>query len=264
MPDQQFGFEFNPPSGGLPELWTPDDIYAHCDQKTIEAFAEDRRVERKRFEISQRDFAAYLSMWANTQPSGGVTFVGVANDGTIRGCVHGSTDHLNEFETARKLCPDAHYELKRIPVTDADGKDNFVVAVRVYYRPDKLVETVDGSAYVREGDEKRLLTEAEKREIRLNKGELDAETERVTLAFPDAFDLTLMTQFRDAYVSKRSLPARYTVADVLQLCKLGKKIASGFVPNLACAILFAKDSRAIVPGAFIRVFRYEGTEEGLG
>lgn len=33
---------------------------------------------------------------------------------------------------------------------------------------------------------------------------------------------------------------------------------------MACAILFAQDSRVVVPGAFIRVFRYEGMEEGLG
>ena len=264
MADDQFTFNFNPPAAALPELWTPDDIYSNCTQTTVESFAEDRRVERKRFEISQRDFAAYLSMWANTQPSGGITFIGVANDGKVLGCTHGTTDHLNEFETARRICPDARYELKRVPVLDASGNDNFVIAVRVHYRPDKLVETSDGSAYIREGSEKRLLSEAEKREIRLNKGELDAETERVPLKYPDDFDIHFMTLFRDAYVAKRNLPARYQVEDVLQLCKLGQKAAAGFQPNLACAILFAKDSRSIVPGAFIRVFRYEGTDEGLG
>lgn len=264
MSDSQFQFDFNPPAQALPELWTPDDIYDNCDQKTIEAFSEDRRVERKRVEVSQKDFAAYLSMWANTQPYGGIVFIGVANDGAIRGCLSSGVEHLNEFETARRLCSDASYELKRIPVVDEKGNDNFVIAVRVYYRADKLVETVDGNAYIREGDEKRLLSETEKREIRLNKGELDAEGERVTIPFPDGFDTALMARFRDSYVQNRALPARYSVVDILQLCKLGTKTAQGFAPNLACAILFAKDSRAILPGAFIRVFRYEGVEEGLG
>lgn len=264
MANEQFGFDFSPPASALPELWTPDDIYNHCDENTIRAFSEDRRVERKRYEVSQRDFAAYLSMWANTQPTGGVIFIGVANDGTILGCAHGSTEHLNEFETARRLCPDAMFETKRVQVTDNKGRQNFIVAVRVHYRADKLVETSDGAAFVREGSEKRALSEAEKREIRLNKGELDAETERVNLPFPDAFNSSLMAQFRDAYVSKRNLPPRYGIDDVLQLCKLGKKTADGFVPNLACAIIFGQDSRLIAPGAFIRVIRYEGTEEGLG
>jgi ATP-dependent DNA helicase RecG len=264
MAENQLQFDFSPPSSALPQLWTPDDIYAGCDQKTIETFAEDRRVERKRFEVSQKDFAAYLSMWSNTQPSGGVIFVGVDNDGSIRGCAHGGVDHLNEFETAHRLCPDARYEVKRVAVVDVRGADNFILAVRVFYRSDKLVETVDGSAFIREGDEKRLLGEAEKREIRLNKGELDAETERVSLRYPDDFNSDLLGIFREAYIEKRSLPPRYTTEDILQLCKLGQKTVNGFAPNLACAILFASDPRLIIPGAFIRVFRYEGAEEGLG
>jgi ATP-dependent DNA helicase RecG len=51
----------------------------------------------------------------------------------------------------------------------------------------------------------------------------------------------------------------------LQLSKFGKKDAlKGFQPNLACALLFAKDPRAIVPGAFVRVMRYDSVEEGFG
>jgi ATP-dependent DNA helicase RecG len=262
--DDQLGFDFKPPAENLRELWTPDDIYKHCNDTTIRTFGEDRRVERKRVEVSQRDFAAYLSMWANTQPSGGVIFVGVDNQGKILGCKHCGTDHLNDFETARRLCPDAHFELKRVAVTDDHGHPNFIIAVRVHYRSDKLVEMTDGTAYIREGSEKRGLAEAEKREIRLNKGELDAETERVSLKFPDDFNADLLRQFREAFIAKRNLSSRYTLEEILQLSKLGMRTAEGFRPNLACAILFAKDSRSIVPGAFIRVIRYEGTEEGLG
>ncbi len=262
--DAQFAFDFNPPVSALPELWTPDDIYQSCDAKTVAAFSEDRRVERKRVEVAQRDFAAYLSMWSNTQPSGGVMFIGVADDGKILGCKHAGTEHLNEFETARKLCPDARFELQRVPVTDVKGDSNFIIAVRVFYRADKLVECNDGRAFVREGAEKRLLLEGEKRELRLNRGELDCETEKVALNFPDTFDQKLMARFRDNYVAKRQLTPRFKIEDVLQLCKLGKRIDGRFQPNLACAILFAKDSREILPGAFIRVLRYEGVEEHFG
>jgi ATP-dependent DNA helicase RecG len=262
--DPQFAFDFNPPASALPELWTPDDIYLACDAATISRFAEDRRVERKRVEVAQRDFAAYLSMWSNTQPSGGVMFIGVGDDGSMLGCKHSSTDHLNEFETARKLCPDARFELKRVPITDRNGEPNFIIAVRVLYRADKLVECHDGRAFVREGSEKRQLLETEKRELRLNRGELDCETEKVAISFPDDFDQKLMARFRDNYVAKRSLTPRYQIEDVLQLCKLGKRAGGRFEPNLACAILFAKDSREILPGAYIRVLRYEGTEERFG
>ncbi|MCB9956829.1 MAG: putative DNA binding domain-containing protein [Caulobacterales bacterium] len=261
MSENQLELEFNAPLPTLPQLWTPDDIFSSLDEDTIVRFREDGRVERKRASVSPKDLAQYTSMWANTQPSGGITFIGVENDGKISGCKNIETSHLNDLESVRTLVPDAQFEFRRVPV---DGGNNFVLVMRVYYREDKLVETADGSAFVREGDKKRKLTEQEKREIRLNKGELDAETERVSLKFPDDFDETLLAQFRSQYLEKRRLPSRYGIEDVLSLSKLGKKTGDRFQPNLACALLFAKDPRETVPGAFIRVIRYDGEEEKFG
>lgn len=262
--DEQLGFDFSAPTHELPQLWTPDDIYNDCDQKTIETFSEDRRVERKRVEIGQKDLADYLSMWSNTQPSGGVMFIGVDKNGKLLGCKHCETSHLNDLETARRHCPDARYDLKRVKILDHKGEDNFILVMRVQYRAEKLVETDAGNAFIREGEEKRRLSEPEKREIRLNKGELDIESERVPLDFPDDFDNNLMSEFRDAYIGKRNLTSRYTLEDILQLVKLGKVGVNGFEPNLACAILFAKDPTVVTPGAYIRVMRYEGVEEQFG
>lgn len=265
MPEEQLPLDLPPPSAELPQLWTPDDIYNNCNQDTVGRFAEDRRVERKRIEINQKTLGEYLSMWANTQPHGGVLLLGVDNNGEVIGCRHSNIKHLNDLDSApRRFCPDAKYDSKRVKVVDRKGEANFIIAIRVYYRPDKLVETIEGAAFVREGEEKRSLSEAEKREIRLNKGELDAETERVPLVYPDDFDVSLMNEFRHAYIVKRNLTPRYSVEEVLELCQLGKRLAGRFQPNLACAIVFAKNSRAIVPGAFIRVVRYEGKEEQFG
>lgn len=263
-PADQLAFDFNAPLETLPQLWTPDDIFNSCDQRTIELFGEDRRVERKRIEVNVLDLAEYLSMWANTQPSGGIVFIGVANSGEIKGCKHGAQNHLNEIEAVRKHCSDARIEFRRIAVTNSAQEDDFVLALRVYYREDKLVETNDGSAFVREGEEKRRLTETEKREIRLNKGEVASEAEAVNLRFPDDFDADLISSYHQNFLKKRSLGPRYTVTDVLQLSKLGKKKGNDFMPNLACTLLFAKDPRTVVPGAFIRVIRYEGSEEQFG
>jgi ATP-dependent DNA helicase RecG len=264
MTHEQLSFDFNAPLASLPQLWTPDDIFKNLDDETIQRFKEDARLERKAATVSQKDLSEYFSMWANTQPSGGIVLVGVANDGQITGCKHIEDEHLNDLEATRRLCPDARFEVKRCSVKNKSGDDDFVIAFRVHYREDRLVETVSGDAFIREGDEKRKLTEAEKREIRLNKGELDVESERVTLAFPDDFDATLLSNFRDQYIAKRQLAQRYSIEDVLQLSKLGRRGAQGFEPNLACALLFAKDARLIAPGAYIRVIRYDGAEEAFG
>lgn len=261
---EQLAFDFNAPLPTLPQLWTPDDIFTSCDQAVIERFKEDNRVERKRAQVSQRDLADYLSMWGNTQPHGGIVFIGVEKDGSISGCAGTETNHLNDLQTIQRFCSDARHEFKKVAVTNAKGQSDYVLVLRVYYRADKLAEMADGNAYIREGEEKRRLTETEKREIRLNKGELDVESEPVNLNFPDDFDLQLLNEYRDQYLAKRQLAQRFTIEDVLALSKFGKPSAAGFKPNLACALLFAKDSRTVVPGAYIRVLRYDGTEEGFG
>jgi ATP-dependent DNA helicase RecG len=260
----QLSLDFNAPLQSLPQLWTPDDIFRSIDQSTLERFKEDSRIERKRATISPKDLSEYVSMWANTQPFGGIVLIGIEHDGLLSGCKHIETEHINKLETVRRLCPDGRHEFTRVKVVNSKGEDDFVIALRIFYRDDKLVENVDGSAFIREGDEKRKLTETEKREIRLNKGELDVESERVPLKFPGDFDNRLLSAYRAQYIAKRTLQSRYTIEDILRLSKLGKIGAQGFEPNLACAILFAIDPRTVVPGAYVRVIRYEGVEEKFG
>jgi ATP-dependent DNA helicase RecG len=201
-------------------------------------------------------------MWANTQPTGGVTFLGVSDDGKLVGCKDVAQAHLNDLEAVRALCPDGRIEFKRVGITNERDQSDFILVMRVYYRDDKLVKTTKGEAYIREGDRKRRLTETEKREIRLNKGELDVESERITsLKYPEDFDVELLNQYWNDFVKKRTLEDRYTVEDVLRLGKLGRSGPRSFEPNLGCALLFAKDPRVVVPGAYIRVLRYDGEEQ---
>ena len=234
---EQLEFDFEAPLPSLPQLWTPDDIFIHLDSAAVQRFKEDGRLERKRARIAQRDLAEYYSMWANTQPNGGIILLGVENDGAISGCSSLSDNQLNEIDTTRRLCPDARCDFKRVAVPNARHKPDFIVAIRVYYREDKLVETTAGDAFIREGEDKRRLTELEKREIRLNKGQLDVEREKITLKYPEDFDTKLIALFHEQYVAKRRLTQKFTIEDVLQLTKLGKNYRSSFEPNLACGLL---------------------------
>ena len=129
--DEQFELEFHAPSIKLPQLWTPDDIFKAADQNIIQLFKEDSRVERKVAGIHADALGDYLSMYANTQPHGGVIFIGVENNGAISGCGRLTTEQLNKFETVRHYCPDARHEFKRIPIKNVSGEDDLIIALRV-------------------------------------------------------------------------------------------------------------------------------------
>jgi len=220
MPEQ-LTLDFNPPKPQLKQLWTPDDIYRALSREIVELFREDSRVERKSCRVQQRDLAEYLSMWANTQPHGGIIFIGVEKTGELTGCANLETEALNKLETVRRICPDAKHEFARVPIINSKGREDFVLAIRVYYRPDKLVETTDGEAYIREGDEKRRLNETEKREIRLNKGELRSVGANATrpkmraaaiavlvgiIQFGIVFDTSKEAKFRVQHAAKGCAP----------------------------------------------------------
>ncbi len=268
---EQLALDFEavpPPRPELVELWTPDDILAAAKKDGTEfpsRFREDSRVEWKSAKYDPKDLADYFSMWANTQPHGGLIVVGVEKNGAISGCRRCGVERVSEFErVGHEQCPDARFDVHRVEAPLPDGGTDFLLVFRVFYREDKLVETVRGEAYMRSGDRKRRLTEDEKREIRIGKGQIAYEKEPVSLDYPSDFDDLLIDEFCKHYRDKRGLGPRHTKEQILALNHLGKIFPGGFVPNLACALLFAVDPRAVAPGARVRFMRFEGTEEKSG
>lgn len=267
MPEQ-LTLDLPPPHPPLPELrqlWTPDDIYGALDEKLLREFAEDRRIERKSARTEPKNLGDYFSMWANTSPEGGLILVGIENNGVISGCRGLSDGQRNAIElTATRYCPDARTESKLIAATNKNGERDFVIAIRVLYRQDKVVETTSGEAFVRIGDEKHRLGGDEKRELRIAKGEIEYEKEPVNVKWPSDFDQLLVKDFCEQYAAKRMLATPHSREDILCLNHLGRIEAGRFAPNLACGLLFALDPRSIVPGARIRFMRFEGREERTG
>lgn len=270
MEQKEFEFSFpDPPPAGLPDLWTADDIFQHIINQGSDAFrelpTEDDRIEWKSARYETRKLGDYFSMWANTQPSGGNIIVGVENDGTITGCKSVGPQKISDLESVGPdHCPDARYDVRKIGVTLADGKSDFILLFRVLFRQDRLVETNRGEAFIRTGNRKRQLTELEKREVRIAKGEIHYEQEPCNLKYPDDFDELLIEEFCNRYRTIRRLREPKTREQILKLNHLGELDGRKFVPNLACAILFAHDPRSVVPGAKVRILRYEGEKQQTG
>lgn len=69
-----------------PATWTPRDIWTRLNQRVLEFFKEDRRIERKGVKKADLDdLATYYSTFSNT-PDGGLLVYGVENKGQIVGC----------------------------------------------------------------------------------------------------------------------------------------------------------------------------------
>ena len=148
---------------------------------------------------------------------------GINNDGVLEGCGSLQPQGLNRLEQAGgQYCPDARYTIRRVPFHRRDGTQDFVMLIRVFYHETKLVETVDGNAFVRRGWSKQRLRDPEKRETRISKGEVSYELEPCTgISYPTEFDEGLIGQFVEAYHRKKQLDAQHSREEVLEPCHLG-------------------------------------------
>ena len=247
-------------------LLTPDEIFDRADAALLEQLREDKRLERKPAGYRLDALAEYISMWANTAPSGGLVVVGMADGGVFQGLGNQGTDKLNRLEKApRDLCPDAKVRSKRIEVRLPKGERDFVLLFRVEYHPSRVVKTNKGDAFARWGDSKHKLNPDEVRQLQADKNEVSFETEPCGLEYPDDFDRAAVQRFCARVREEKGWgEAHHPDADVLTLMHLGKMKKDAFVPNIACALLFAKDPRLVVPGCRIRFLRFDGDHEGTG
>lgn len=263
---EQLKLMLNVPPGRDLRLFSIREIYGNLENINPVDLKEDRRFERKPSTIHAKALADYFSIFANTAPDGGVLLVGIEDDGAVSGCLMSAQEHLNDLERAGDVyCTNASYTCRNVKFLNRKGNPDFILAIWVQYSKDKLVETVDGSAYIRRGSSRRKLTADEVRELKDAKGQVAAEQEPVRLKYPEEFDANAVAQFAITVREMRSMSPDHTAEDILEFRHLGKKDRDGnFIPNVACALLFARDPESVVPGCRIRFFRYMGTVEGTG
>lgn len=246
-------------------LISPDELYQNAEA-FIARLKEDRRFERKSPRTNPRSLGEYFSMWANTQPEGGLIAVGIEDEGRIAGCKSLSQSELNEREQAGKIyCQDARASSKLVPATNQNGEADFILLIRVHYRPDKLVYDSQGHAWVRIGDQKHELTKEECRELEIDKGQIDCEQEPVPeMRYPEEFDTERVSLFAKTFRKSRNLSYEQSDEQLLALRHLGKFEDGRLIPNVACVLLFARDPSGRFPGCRIRFRRFEGIAEQTG
>jgi len=270
MPDQLdllellSGTDRQPP---LDELLTPDQIYESNDIALLVRLAEDDRFDRKGSRTPPSGLGSVFVAFSNGPSTrGGVVTFGI-NDKTreVEGCLRLSEERIQQIESASMVfCQGGRIVSRRVPVTNSAGQDDFIILFRVHYTHDRLICTSDGKAYERLGDKTREIDDIRKQQLRVDKGERPFEVEACPIPYPGGFDEVATKAFCRRIRSSRGLTVPHTDEEILTSLRLGARAAARFVPNNACALMFAKDPRVIFPGALVHFLKYRGTEELSG
>lgn len=155
----------------------------------------------------------------------------------------------------------ARYDTKRVPAVNQAGEDDFYILFRAHYHETRVVEAKGGKVFVRRADEKvELKTDQQRRQLRIDKGEVQFEQEMCNLHFPVDFDVELVRQFTSNVRKIRGIDPQTADERIMAALRLGKLSDGAFQPNIACGILFAKDPVSVIPGCKIHFLRYEGSD----
>lgn len=214
---------------------------------------EDQWFERKAIEVSQKMLARTLIAFANAE--GGTAIVGV-KDRSIQD-LNRFTKKINELRLtpSAQLCsPPIDCEVKEIATTSQDGASRFVLAFLV--TPSGQVHRgTDDSCYLRRGDRSLRLSLDEIRRLEYDRGARQFEAETVRdLTFADLPQKNIVP-FLEATGASRG---KKHLLRSRSLCDKDGRI------NNAAYLLFADSPLALLPGAYVRVCRFQGNERLTG
>jgi len=246
---------------------TPDEVFEQATERMLRHLVENDKFERKPSGIHANELGEYISMWANTRPSGGIIGIGIADNGEPIGCMKAGENRINNLKTAgHQHCPDAKVLTREVTFRRDDGQDDIVILMRVPYDGRRLVRTSADKAYWRVGSDKVQIPRETAADLEGDFGVRPFERERCHLAYPDDFNIPLIGEWAELVKADRKWADSTSKENVLENMQLGKVGRDGapFEPNMACALLFAKSPEAIIPGCRIHFLRFSGTAEGTG
>lgn len=264
--EQQLNFFSKLDNPTLEQLLTPDQIYESDDITTLLTLGEDHRLDYKSAQKQPKEFARQLSAFGNG-PShlGGVIAVGIEKDGKITGCKFLDEAGLQKLEGfGATSCESGRFESRRVECKNHKGENDFVILCRIHYVPERLVLLSDGTAYQRISHETKKLSDEEKNEIRIAKGERAYELEVSRLNYPSDFHIDRVRHFCSHLRREQSIRDDISDEQILENKMLGHRTDMVFAPSNAMVWLFAKQPQREFPGAYIRFLRFEGVEQKSG
>jgi len=114
---------------------------------------------------------------------------------------------------------------------------------------------------MRRGDRTVTLRTEEAQDLTYRKGELHFEDEPAILFSEHDFEPGIVMEFTEQYVQQKRLRDTPDVGQVLRLARLTTPRDGQPWLTKGGLLVFHKDPRSMIPGAYVRYFRYEGRDE---
>lgn len=209
---------------------------------------ENQYFDRKSARIKPNDIARHLVAFANA--NGGILAIGIEDDKTITGFNYQGANEINDY--------------LKIPYT-TQGIINVNSEIRVINNLEVLlievepshnfvVKTSDGNVYLRVGDSSKLLNHDQVTQLEYDKGDRYFEDNIISRSSFDDVNTELLTRYKKILNTDLSLEEILVARDLMK---------DGHLTN-AGLILFGKFPTKYLPGARVRLLKFEGNKMETG
>lgn len=219
---------------------------------------ENLYFDRKRAKISQQDLANEIASFANA--NGGVIAVGISDDGKIEGYNSYGIDKLNGCQKAVTgyLNPSPIYECEVIKVKNQKNEDDNIVLFHIEPANNYIVRNNKGEVYIRQGDSSIKLNVDQIRSLEYDKKERDFEAEILYDSTIEDIDLEIME------IYKKRIGTDLENEKILKARGFLREKQNELHFTKAGMLLFGKNPYIYLPGARVRVLKFEGNNFQVG
>jgi ATP-dependent DNA helicase RecG len=238
-----------------------DDPKAAFDRANIDellTYREGQCFDRKRRK-DPKEIAQWLVGFAN-DPRGGLLLIGVEDDGTVSGlnAAYKGGDYRNKIEESRSHITHVMPRIHFLPVKTADSKSDEVCIIYVPYSAQQVATTSDDDVYLRIGDQNKRLKHDEIMQLKQERG--DHGIPFINLTSSQLFSVTQLHEgVLNDYLQR--IGQHKTESDLIRLLvnrQLAIETSGEIRLTKAGLLLLAQDPRSEIPGASVRVLKYEG------
>lgn len=200
--------------------------------------------------------------FANSNPDAGGLFVlGIGNRGEPLGIDRHGTPYLNSIQKFEEQLDGPRPAIRLVEITNERGETDHVLLVFVDFLPNRVAQTTDGRVHIRRGDQTITLKPDQAQALFYEKGQLHFEDEPAVVLEEDALDSAIVREFCEQLARQRKIGQIPAVGDGLRLARLTTSKNDQVWLTKAGLLVLHKDPRVLIPGAYVRYFRYEGRDE---
>ncbi len=220
---------------------------------------ENLYFDKKRAKIGLQELANEIASFANA--NGGIIAVGITDDGVIEGFNKYGIDKLNDCQkiVSNYLNPTPIYRTELIKIRNNKNEDDNILLFHIDSALDYIVRNNKDEVYLRQGDSSIKLSASQIRSLEYERRERNFESEVLAGTGLEDLDLDIINIYKEN-IEATDIPTEQVLR------------ARGFLVNnngelnltKAGMLLFGKNPSIYLPGARVRVLKFEGVDFQVG